>query len=47
MDINLKGYWRINKTKKYNRTFKMAVLGAENRLLIVSGINPDPMESIP
>ena len=25
----------------------MAVFGAENRLLTVSGINPDPVESIP
>ena len=25
----------------------MAVLGAENRFLIVSGVNPDPIENIP
>ena len=25
----------------------MAVLSAENRFLSVSGVNPDPMESIP
>ena len=46
MDINLKSYWLINKTKKYNHIFKMAVLGTENDLLIISGVNPDPVESI-
>ena len=25
----------------------MAISGAENRLPIVSGVNPDPMEGIP
>ena len=25
----------------------MVVLGAENRFLMVSGVNPDPAESIP
>ena len=47
MDINLKGYGRINKTKGYNRIFKIAVLGAESHLPAVSGVNPDPIESIP
>ena len=47
MNIGLEGYWRINKTKRYNHIFKMAVLGAENRFLMVSGVNPDPMEGIP
>ena len=47
MDIGLEGYWYINKTKKYNRIFKMAIFGAESRFLAVSGVNPDPMESIP
>ena len=47
MDISLKGYWRINKIKRYNRIFKMAVLGVESRFLIVSGVNPDPVEGIP
>ena len=47
MDIGLKGYWCINKTKGYNRIFKMAIFGAENRFLTVSGVNLDPMESIP
>ena len=47
MNINLKGYWCINKTKRYNCIFKMAILGAENRFLMVSGVNPDLMESIP
>ena len=47
MDIDLKGYGRINKVKRYNRIFKMAVSGAESRLLTVSGVNLDPVESIP
>ena len=47
MNIGLKGYWRINETKGYNRIFKIAVLGAENRLPTVSGVNPDPVENIP
>ena len=47
MDIGLKSYWRINKTKKYNRIFKIPILGAENRFPTVSGVNPDPVESIP
>ena len=47
MDIGLENYWRINKTKGYNRIFKMAVSGAENRLPAVSGVNPDSMEGIP
>ena len=47
MDIGLKGYWRINKSKGYNRIFKIAVLGAENRFLAVSGVNPDSMEGTP
>ena len=47
MDINLEGYWCINKIKWYNRIFNMAVFGAENRFLMVSGVNPDPVESIP
>ena len=46
MDIGLKGYWRINKIKGYNNIFKIIVLGAENRLPMVSGVNPDPMESV-
>ena len=47
MDISFEGYWRINKVKRYDRIFKMSVLGAESRLLTVSGVNPDPVESIP
>ena len=47
MDIGLKGYWYINKTKGYNRIFKMVIFGTENRFLTVSGVNPDPMENIP
>ena len=47
MDINLKGYERIHITKGYNYIFKMAISGAENRFLTVSGVDPDPMESIP
>ena len=47
MDINLKGYERINKIKEYDRIFKMAVSGAENCLPVVSGVNPDPVKSIP
>ena len=37
----------MNKTKRYNHIFKMAVSGAENRFPTVSGVNPDPMENIP
>ena len=37
----------MNKIKKYNYVFKMAILGAENYLLIVSRVNPDSIESIP
>ena len=47
MNISLKGYWCINKTKGYNRIFKMAISGTESRLLTVSGVNLDPMEGIP
>ena len=47
MDIGLQGYWRINKAKRYNRVFKISVLGAENRFPTVSGVNPDPVENIP
>ena len=47
MDIGLEGYWRINKIKGYNYIFKMSVSGAESRLLMVSGVNPDPVEGIP
>ena len=47
MDIDLQGYWRVNKTKRYNRIFKIAVSGAENRFPVVSGINPNPVKSIP
>ena len=47
MNTSLEGYWRINKIKGYNYIFKMAVLGAENRFPMVSGVNPDAMESIP
>ena len=47
MNIGLKSYWCINKIKGYNYIFKMAVFGAENRFLPVSGVNPDSMESIP
>ena len=47
MDISLKGYWYINKTKGYNRIFKMAISGAENRFLTVSGVNLDPVKGIP
>ena len=25
----------------------MAIFGTENRFLVVSGVNPDPMENIP
>ena len=46
MDIGLKGYGRINKIKGYNRIFKMAVLGAENRFSAVSGVNPDRIKNI-
>ena len=47
MNISLKNYWCINKIKKYNRIFKMAVFNTENHFPMVSGVNPDPMESIP
>ena len=47
MNIGLKGYGRINKTKEYNCIFKMAVSGVESRFLTVSGVNPDSVESIP
>ena len=47
MNIGLKNYRCINKTKRYNHIFKMAILGAENRFPMVSGVNPDPIESIP
>ena len=47
MDINLENYWRINKIKAYNRIFKISVLGAETRFLMVSGVKLDPMEGIP
>ena len=47
MDIDLNGYWCINKTKRYNRIFKIVIFGMENRFLMVSGVNPDPVESIP
>ena len=47
MDIGLGNYCRINKTKKYNRIFKIAVSSAENHFLTVSGVNLDPVESIP
>ena len=47
MDIGLEGYWCINKIKKYDRIFKIVILGAENHFPTVSGVNPDPIESIP
>ena len=47
MDIGLENYWCINETKWYNCIFKMAVSGAENRFLMVSGVNLNPMENIP
>ena len=47
MDISLENYWRINKIKRYNRIFKMAVLGAENRFPTISGVNLDSMKNIP
>ena len=47
MDIGLEGYWCISKAKRYNRIFKMSVLGAETRFPAVSGVNPDPVEGIP
>ena len=47
MDIGLEGYWCINEIKWYNYIFKMAVFGMENRFLVVSGVNPDPVEGIP
>ena len=47
MDIGLENYWCINKTKGYNRIFKMAIFSAESRFPIVSGVNLDPMEGIP
>ena len=30
MDIGLEGYWCINKTKRYNHIFKMAIFGTES-----------------
>ena len=47
MNIGLEDYWCISKTKGYNHIFKMAIFGAENRFLTISGVNPDPMEGIP
>ena len=47
MDIGLESYWCINKTKGYNRIFKMAIFGAENRFLVVFGVNLDFVEGIP
>ena len=47
MDIGLEGYWRINKVKRYDRIFKISVLGAESRFLAVSGVNLDSVEGIP
>ena len=47
MDIGLKSYWCIHKTKGYNRIFKMVISGAENRFSMVSGVNLDPVENIP
>ena len=47
MNIGLEGYWCINKTKGYNRIFKMAIFSAESRFLTVSGVNPDPIKGIP
>ena len=47
MDIGLKGYWCINKAKRYNCIFKISVLSTENHFLIVSGVNLDPMEGMP
>ena len=37
----------MNKTKRYNRIFKMVILGTENRFPVVSGVYPDPVEGIP
>ena len=47
MDIGLENYWRINKTKRYNRIFKISVLSTESHLLTISGVNPDPVKGIP
>ena len=47
MDIGLEGCWCINKTKGYDRIFKMVIFGVESYFLAVSGVNPDPMEGIP
>ena len=47
MDIGLKGYWCISEIKGYNRIFKMVIFGTESRFLMVSGVNPDPVEGIP
>ena len=47
MNTGLEGYWRINKTKGYNRIFKISVSGAENRFPAVSRFNPDSVEGIP
>ena len=46
MDIGLENYWRINKTKGYNRIFKIIVSGAKSHFPMVSGINPDSIEGI-
>ena len=47
MDIGLESYWCINEIKGYNCIFKMFILGAKSRLLMVSGVTPDPVEGIP
>ena len=47
MNIGLKNYGRINKTKGYNHIFKMTVFGAENHFPTVSGVNLDPIKNIP
>ena len=47
MNIGLESYWRINKSKGYNRIFKIAVSGAETYLPMVSEVNPDPIKGVP
>ena len=47
MDIGLENYWCINKTKGYNRIFKMVIFGTESYFPTVSGINPDFIKGIP
>ena len=47
MDIGLKSYWYISEIKGYDYIFKMAIFGAKNRFLTVSGVNLDPVEGIP